>query len=163
MLCVEDVTVFLFSECIEGQGVTQRSKNCAYVAFPLYPQQHKRNPCGTLLLKTVELSTGRTYFYPFLTYCYLNLDVSLQSIFKRPDFYNQCEHWRAREQKDDIFNDVYDGNIWKEFQQHNSSPFLSEPGNYAFMMNLDFFQPYKHVQYSMGAIYLTILNLPRSV
>ena len=29
------------------------------------------------------------------------------------------------------------------------------------MMNLDFFQPYKHVQYSMGAIYLTILNLPR--
>lgn len=119
-----------------------------------------RNPCGTLLLKTVELSTGRTYFYPFLTYCYLNIDISLQSFLDRPDFYNQCEHWRAREQQDDVFNDVYDGNIWKEFQQHNGSPFLSEPGNYALMMNLDFFQPYKHVQYSMGAIYLTILNLP---
>ena len=40
---------------------------------------------------------------------------------------------------------------------------LSEPGNYAVMMEFDFFQSYKHVQYSMGAIYLTILNLPRGV
>ena len=30
-------------------------------------------------------------------------------------------------------------------------------------MNLDFFQPYKHVQYSMGAVYLTVLNLPRTL
>lgn len=30
------------------------------------------------------------------------------------------------------------------------------------MLNLDFFQPYKHVQYSLGAIYMTVLNLPRS-
>lgn len=81
VVCRRCRRVFLFSECIEGQGVTQRGKNCAYVAFPLHPQQHMRNPCGTLLLKTVELSTGRTYFYPFLTYCYLNIDVSLQSFF----------------------------------------------------------------------------------
>ena len=31
------------------------------------------------------------------------------------------------------------------------------------MMNMDFFRPYKHVQYSVGAIYLTILNLPRNL
>ena len=31
------------------------------------------------------------------------------------------------------------------------------------MLNMDFFQPYKHVQYSVGAIYLTILNLPRGM
>ena len=31
------------------------------------------------------------------------------------------------------------------------------------MMNMDFFQPYKHVQNSVGAIYLTVLNLPREV
>ena len=28
------------------------------------------------------------------------------------------------------------------------------------ILNMDFFLPYKHVQYSLGAIYLTILNLP---
>ena len=31
------------------------------------------------------------------------------------------------------------------------------------MLNIDFFQPYKHVQYSLGAIYLTVLNLPRGI
>ena len=31
------------------------------------------------------------------------------------------------------------------------------------MMNMDFFRPYKHVQYSVGAIYLVIMNLPRSL
>ena len=29
-------------------------------------------------------------------------------------------------------------------------------------MNFDFFQPYKHVTYYVGAIYLVIMNLPRS-
>ena len=29
------------------------------------------------------------------------------------------------------------------------------------MLNLDWFQPFKHTSDSLGAIYLTILNLPR--
>ena len=36
-------------------------------------------------------------------------------------------------------------------------------GNYGLMLNMDFFQPYKHVQYSLGAIYITVLNLPREL
>ena len=31
------------------------------------------------------------------------------------------------------------------------------------MLNVDFFQPYKHLPYSLGAIYLTILNLRRGI
>lgn len=54
----------------------------------------------------------------------------------------------------------FDGKIWKDFQR---DPFFSAPGNLAVMLNMDFFQPMKHVQYSLGAIYLTILNLPRGV
>ena len=96
--------------------------------------------------------------YLLLSLSDLLLDISLQSFLNRSECYSQCEQWRSREQKDGIYSDVYDGNIWKNF---NGSPFLSEPGNYAVMMNLDFFQPYKHVQYSLGAIYFTILNLPR--
>lgn len=29
------------------------------------------------------------------------------------------------------------------------------------MINIDWFQPYKHTPHSVGAIYMTILNLPR--
>ena len=31
------------------------------------------------------------------------------------------------------------------------------------MLNCDWFQPYKHLQYSVGVLYLTVLNLPYSV
>ena len=59
--------------------------------------------------------------------------------------------------------DVYDGNLWKEFQNVSDSPFLSNPRNYGFMLNFDFFQPMKHRKdYSVGVFYLAILNLPRS-
>lgn len=119
--------------------------------------------CGTVLLKSVQLASGVTYLYPRLTYCYLGLEVSLQSFLLRPDFYNSCEQWRSRQYTDGVLCDVQDGKIWNEFLSYDGQPFLSEPGNIALMMNTDFFQPYKHVQYSLGAIYLSILNLPRGI
>ena len=32
-----------------------------------------------------------------------------------------------------------------------------------FMLNVDWFNPFKHRNYSMGAIYLSIINLPRQL
>ena len=51
----------------------------------------------------------------------------------------------------------------KTFQSFGAQSFLSEAGNLALMLNTDFFQPFKHVTYSLGAIYLTVMNLPRSI
>lgn len=39
--------------------------------------------------------------------------------------------------------------------------FFNEERNYAVMLNIDWFQPFKYTNYSVGAIYMTILNLPR--
>ena len=41
-------------------------------------------------------------------------------------------------------------------------PFLSVPYNFAFSLNVDWFQPYKQSTYAAGAIYLAALNLPRA-
>ena len=41
-------------------------------------------------------------------------------------------------------------------------PFFDLPYNLGLMLNVDWFQPYDHVQYSVGVIYLIILNLPRA-
>ena len=41
--------------------------------------------------------------------------------------------------------------------------FLSEPHNLGLMLNIDWFQPFTHTQYSVGVMYLVILNLPRSI
>ena len=68
-----------------------------------------------------------------------------------------------KKQRVGMLCDVYNGKVWNDFQSYNGRPFLSKPGNLAVMMNMDFFQPYRHIQYSMGAIYITIFNLPCGV
>lgn len=55
--------------------------------------------------------------------------------------------------------DVYDGNIWKDFNGRKYH-FFNEERNYGVRLNIDWFQPFKYTNYSVGAIYMTILNLP---
>jgi hypothetical protein len=40
-------------------------------------------------------------------------------------------------------------------------PLLAQPGTLALALNVDWFQPYASENYTMGAIYMTVLNLPR--
>ena len=59
--------------------------------------------------------------------------------------------------------DVYDGKLWHEWMRKNGIPFLEVPENLLFMLNIDWFQPFDHTQYSCGVIYIVIQNLPRNV
>ena len=59
-----------------------------------------------------------------------------------------------------LHGDIYDGRIWHDFQTSN---FLSSPMSYLMTLNVDWFQPFLHTQYSVGAMYLTIQNLPRDI
>ena len=161
VVCKKCYHLYKFEQCIEGRGAYQKSKCCPFRAFPNHRFAYMRAPCDTLLLKTVELASKRIMFYPYLTYCYLSVQASLQSLLERPSFYNQCELWRTRSSSSDQLSDIYDGNIWHDFSSVDGRPFLCEPGNLCFIINFDFFQPYDHVQYSLGAIYLSVLNLPR--
>jgi hypothetical protein len=51
--------------------------------------------------------------------------------------------------------------VWQRFLKFNGWPFLQSANNFAFMLNVDWFQPYKHVQHSVGCIFMVCLNLPR--
>lgn len=122
----------------------------------------KRNPCGTLLLKTVELKSGKELLYPFKLYSYKSVKDSLQCLLLRSGFYENCQLWRNSTNHSDI-KDIYDACIWKDFQDYLGSPFLSLHHSFAFVLNVDWFQPYTHTTSSVGVIYLTVLNLPRTL
>ena len=98
-----------------------------------------------------------------MTYCYFGLECSLQSLLLIPGLALACEQWRSRCITEGVMEDVYDGNIWKEFQVYGDRPFLSNPFAFGLMMNIDWFQPYRHLTYSVGVMYLTIMNLRRSL
>lgn len=58
--------------------------------------------------------------------------------------------------------DIYDGKICKEFQNFDGKPFLSQQNSYALMLNVDWFNPFKHSPGSIGALYCVFANLPRN-
>lgn len=157
VVCRKCEKLYTYKDCISGHS----SKSCTYRKFPDHPHRMRRLECGTLLLKTVELSTGKKMLYPFLTYCYLGLQCGLQQFLLKPDFVPLSEQWRSTS-CNGVLRDVYDGKVWSDFQTINGQPFLSEPLSFAMMINIDWFLPFKHVKsYHVGAVYMVFMNLPR--
>lgn len=60
-----------------------------------------------------------------------------------------------------VLSDVFYGKIERTFKR-SEELFFPKERNYVLMLNLDWFQPFKHLSsFSLGTIYLVILNLPR--
>ena len=51
--------------------------------------------------------------------------------------------------------DIYDGRIWHEFNSPIGHNLLSAPMSYILTLNVDWFQPFLHTQYSVGAMYVS--------
>ena len=98
-----------------------------------------------------------------MTYCYIDLHTSLQNVLLNKDFVTNCNHWKSRTVQENSLCDIYDGRVWKKFIKYENASFLEEDHSYALMLNLDWFQPYQHLQYFVGAIYLSVLNLPSTL
>ena len=54
--------------------------------------------------------------------------------------------------------DICDGALWQSFQ---CKEFLSSRYSLGLLINVDWFNPYKHVEYSVGAMFVAVLKFPR--
>ncbi|KAG1437727.1 hypothetical protein G6F56_012965 [Rhizopus delemar] len=57
--------------------------------------------------------------------------------------------------------DIHDGQLWSEFKDKNGHVFTEQERSLLFTLNVDWFQSSKQSVYSVGAVYLSINNLPR--
>ena len=147
------------------QGRQVRGKvpiRCSFKHFPKHTRENRRLPCNAPLLVKINRSSGNSVYKPRYLYAYQPLKLSLQRLLKTPEFAEKLEHWHTRETVPDTKSDVYDGQVWKDFQTDKFNYFLKNRRSIGVMLNVDFFQAYKHVHDSYGVIYLTIMNLPRS-
>lgn len=159
IVCPKCYSLYKVNDCYYINRGEKHAKQCTFVEFPNHRQRHRRAPCGVDLVKVSRTVTGKQIIIPFKSYCYKSLKESFEILLKRPGFQNQCNQWRTREIPGDVLEDIYDGAIWKDFADR----FLNDSQkNFAFMLNLDWFNPFKHAKYSIGGIYLVCLNLPRS-
>lgn len=162
IVCPKCHSLYTLKQCLEVNGQHRTAKSCSFIAFPEHPHHSRRLPCGERLLSEITLKNGKKKHYPRKYYCYKPICESLALLAKRQGFLKACESWRLRRIPPNSLCDIYDGQIWKDFQYIDNIPFLAIPHNLALMLNIDWFSPFKHSPYSVGAIYIVIANLPRS-
>lgn len=163
VVCPKCDSVYHYQDCFVSCGRRKESKCCRHIAYPNHPHARRRQECGALLLKKVRF--GRNYrLVPIKEYAYQPLSRSFAYLARREEFLNACERWRDRMKSipQGHLGDVYDGRVWQEFASDSTQQFLDTPYCYLLTLNVDWFQPFTHTQYSVGAMYLTVQNLPRS-
>ena len=104
----------------------------------------------------IFVSVQRKYFVISLRKKIHFLFVSKSSIFKsNPTL-------AAKKRPDDVMGDVYDGNIWHTFKNLDGNKYVEAPHNLMLFLTVDWFQPITHLTDSLGAIYLSVQNIPRA-
>ena len=156
VVCPACLNLSKYEHCFEKHGNRVHIKACGLCERNV----KKKVP----LLKAIVTSSGGKKYYPFLVFPNACLISSLRSLLSRPGFYERCKEWYCGFVRNcSRLSDVYCGRVWNEFLKYEGQPFLSAPNSIALMLNVDWFQPFKHRTYSIGVIYLAIMNLPRSI
>ena len=162
VVCPKCTKLYHLDEIVVNNGRQSYAKTCDNVRFP---RAKRARACGAQLAKKLVLNNGNVKFYALKTYCYKSIIDSLETLLKRPGLEEKCEQWKTRTINSDLYADVYDGRIWKHFGNwKGSKPFLNLPRSLGLMMNVDWFRPFKHRNdFSVGVIYMVLMNLPRSI
>ena len=163
VVCPQCFKLYVYKDCVVRVGSQEHSLKCQHVEFPNHPQRSRRQKCNTILLKRVRIGKA-TKLVPRKTYIYQSVLHSLTVFYSRPQFLQNCNSWKGRRgSSDGGMSDVYDGVVWRNLHEIDGDPYLSLPNNLCLALNIDWFNPYKQTPYSAGAIYLSVLNLPRAI
>lgn len=141
--------------------------------------------CGTKLLNK---SNDPILLYPYLgVKDPLERMLKRKGFKEKCELWRERYDDQDRRKEHETMADIYDGDLWQDYQyvncrthqpwteedRHRQSvdertPLLarnpdSDDANvvWALALNLDWYEPFKGTNYSMGAIYITVLNLPR--
>ena len=164
VVCRKCDSIYDHGSCFSVHCGKKESKNCKFVAFPDHPQISRRKPCDVPLMKEIKCSNMvEVNIVPHKIYPYCSIKGAITRLISTPGFLEKCDHWRKRSEAIplDMLADIYNGAVWKDFNSTKYNNFLQYPGNLLLSLNFDFFQPFKRTQYSIRALYLVILNLPR--
>ena len=143
VVCPNCTSLYRYDDVVQNRDGRTIVNKCTNIMFGCRvdkssPNHGRRGKyrCDAKLVQEVQLSNNKTKLYPLKTYCYKNVINNIEQFLSRPDFEAECNKWRSRDVIQNHIGDLYDGEIWREFQTYNNEPFLSQPNNYALMINV---------------------------
>ena len=114
-----------------------------------------------MLMKTVISANDRkSHLYPEKVYGLKSIRSQLETMLKRPGF-KELLHKGPSHSTGNFLSDIHDGEIYRNFKDNYGNLFFHDKRNIGFMLNVDKFNPFKNSEYSLGAIYIVILNISR--
>jgi len=159
VVCPKCTKCYKYDECLTYINGHQVGKHCTSTSY----LRGRIQPCGSPLVRKITLQNNSVKFYPLHYYCYNGIINPLEELLRKSGFPEKCEEWRINQRPGTIMADIHDGQLWKTFKKYKGKDYLDAPRNYGLMLNFDFFQPMKRRKdYSVGVLYLVLLNLPRS-
>lgn len=156
VVCQSCNSTYSYIDCMGANGISK----CTYVRYPQHSQKRMRSPCNTPLLRNVKTVSGIQHLTPVKIFCYKSITETLRQMVQQPGILDLFSKWKERNIPPGVKADVYDGSVWKSFLKINGNEFLWNRYSLGLLINVDWFEPYKHVKYSVGAIYIAILNFP---
>lgn len=93
--CTKCDSVYDYESAFELENRKKVSRKCKFIAFPNHPYISRRIPCGIPLLKEIKCGS-KAELVPWKVYPYHSLKDSITNLVQRPNFLNQCDHWRKR-------------------------------------------------------------------
>ncbi len=135
---------------------------CLHQEFPNNLTPSHRKLCNNPL-SVLKKNKGEIIAVPQMLYPKPSVRQQLSMLYQRPNFEKMLKS--SGIQKENIYSDIYDGEVWKTFPSSDGSPFFTPETattHLGLLFNLDWFQPFTYTQHSTGAIYASICNLPRS-
>ena len=110
-------------------------------------------------MKAITTISGKRMLKLLKVFCYRSVIESILHLVQQPGMLDLLNHWKSRVVPHGVTSDIYDGAVWASFLYVDSKEFLKSCCGIGLLINVKWFQPYKHVQYSVGAIHLVVLNL----
>ena len=162
VVCPSCTKIYLLKDCFQNQSC--RIPKLTHCNQKHYRTKSSYKVCNEPLFRRVSLRNGQHAHYPYKIYCYSYISTRLESLLQRKGYEDMCSKWKKRESRSDLMFDVYDGEVWKSFQNFKGTAFLAADNTYGLQLNVDWFQPYtRRNDISVGVIYMVLLNLPLSV
>ncbi len=128
---------------------------------PIYKYGVQQRLCGQELMKSKYTGLGARSIVPKKTFIQRSITEQIEEKLCRPGVEDFCQKWRHENLPSDVRKDVHSGKTWKKMQSDHN--FFTSDYEIGLQYNIDWWQPHKHSQKSLGVMYLAICNLPREI
>ena len=125
--------MFLIKDCCQNSDKVPKETHCNH---RLNGTKSSFKLCNTPLFRHVSLRNGVTLYYPFKVYCYNYITSRLECLLQHKGYEDMCSKWKYRERTPDIMSDVYDGEVWKYFQNYKGTAFLNASNTCGLQLNV---------------------------